>query len=81
MDKPEAATVQQKKPMPSKIYFLYEKIQRFDNIKQKKQIKHANVKASSTSSVTETKDQKTHAYFIALTVGEGRGQIKILNLQ
>lgn len=29
---------------------------------------NTNAKASSTSSVTETKGQKTHAYFIALTV-------------
>lgn len=36
-----------------------------------------NAKASSTSSVKETKGQKTHAYFIALTVGGKRANKNI----
>lgn len=66
--------------MPAKIYCLYEKIQHFNNIKQKKETKHANAKASSTNSVAKAEGQKTYTYFIALTVGEGGGWIKILSL-
>lgn len=54
MDKPGTATVQHNKLTPSEIYCLYDKIQQFDdNIKNEKQTKHTNAKASHMSSVTQ----------------------------
>lgn len=75
-----APTVQHNELMPSEIYCLYEKIQQFDNIKHKNQSKRTNESVSHTSSITQKQGQKTDAHFIALTVGEQRGCVRIVSL-